>query len=361
MLSEIKRHIMTAISYLIPIVVAAGFMLAIGNLGGGSEIQEVESGYGFFDTLTTMGGLVLGLLPMVIAAGISFSIADKPGIAPGITMGLAASSIGAGFLGGLLGGFIAGYITKFITEKMTVPTWAEGLKPMLLIPLIASIASGLIMYFIIGKPVALGTLFLQDYLSTLDTSNKIIYGAIIGVLASIDYGGAINKVVFAFVLSLQSEGIYEPITVLMLASMVTPFGLTIAYYFQKIFRKTIYPQNEVETLKTAFPMGIVMITEGCFPIILKDVVRCVIATGVGGAIGGALSMLWGADSRVPHGGLLAMFTMTNPLAFIIALLIGSLATATVIFVLKKPISATDEIKEEEDLDLDLSSVQFNKK
>ncbi|WP_018664308.1 PTS fructose transporter subunit IIC [Heyndrickxia acidiproducens] len=356
---QIKKHLMTAISYLIPIVVGAGFMLAIGNIGGGETISDISKEYNFFDALSTMGGTVLGLLPMVIATGIAFSIADKPGIAPGMVMGLAAISVKAGFFGGLIGGFIAGWITKFIRDKMKVPGWAEGIKPMLLIPLISAVISGSIMYFIVGKPVGIATGYLENYLSGLNTSDKLIYGAIIGILSSIDYGGAINKVVFAFVLSLQTGGIYEPITVLMLASMVTPFGMAMAYFFQKPFKKNIYTRNEVETLKTAFPMGVVMITEGCFPIILNDVIRCVIATGVGGAIGGALSMFWGADSKVPHGGLLAMVTMTKPLQFFIALLIGSLATAIVLFILKKPVALDENISDDHDIDIDMSSIKIS--
>src|SRR5699024_1875827 len=147
---------------------------------------------------------------------------------------------------------------------LKVPDWAEGLKPMLLIPLLSSMISVLVMYFIIGKPVAAGTALLEDYIANLDPTNLLIYGAIIGVLSSVDYGGPINKTVFAFVLSLQSEGILEPITVLMLASMVTPFGFAMAYLFQKIFRKNIYTKKETDTLKAAFPMGVLMITEGCF-------------------------------------------------------------------------------------------------
>ena len=113
-----------------------------------------------------------------------------------------------------------------------------------------------------------------------------------------------------------SEGIYEPITVLILASMVTPFGLTIAYFLGKIIRKNILNRQEIDTLKTAFPMGICQITEGCFPIVLNDLARNVIATGVGGAVGGGLSMLWGADSRIPASGMFAVATMTRPWAFI---------------------------------------------
>lgn len=349
MLAELKKHAMTAISFLIPVVVAAGFLLAIGSIGGGNAVTDFSKSFGIFDAFSTMGSLGLGLLPIVIATGISFSIADKPGIAPGIIIGLISKAIGAGFFGGFIGGYIAGYITKFIVKNLKVPSWAEGLKPMLIIPLISSAICGLLMFFVIGVPVRTGTALLDAYLKHLNGSSKFIYGMVIGILSSIDYGGAINKVVYAFVLGLLSEGVKEPVTVLMIASMVTPFGMTMAYFIQKIFRKNIYEKEEVENLKAAFPMGICMITEGCLPIVMNDIVRCVIATGVGGAIGGGFSMLWGADSAVPHGGVFAIVTMHHPWAFLGALFLGSLATAIVLVITKKDIHLKTEgtVKEAE--------------
>lgn len=357
----LKQHALTAISYLIPVVVGAGFMLAIGNLLGGKTIEDFSAGFSLVDTLTTMGGLVLGMLPVVIATGISFSIADKPGIAPGFLVGLISINIGAGFIGGFIGGYIAGYISKLLRDKMKVPGWAEGLKPMLIIPLIASIAVGLVMYYIVGTPVRIGTEVLNNFLYNLDTNQKLWFGVIVGILSGIDYGGPINKVVFAFLLSLQTDGINEPMAVLMLASMVTPFGMSIAFFFQKLFRKNIYTKDEVETLKTAFPMGVCMITEGCFPIIFNDLWKCMLSTAIGGAVGGALSMIWNAGSPVPHGGLFAMVTMTNPIHWFIALIIGSLATAIVLFILKRPVDADSkvEIKEEDEKEVDLSSLRIS--
>lgn len=359
--NELKQHALTAISYLIPIVVSGGFLLAIGNLLGGQSIASFADGFTFADTLTTMGGLVLGMLPVVIATGIAFSIGDKPGIAPGFLVGLISINIGAGFIGGFVGGYIAGYIAKFLRDKLRVPGWAEGLKPMLIIPFLSSIAVGIVMYYILGTPIRLGTEALNNFLLALDTSQKILFGAIIGVLSGIDYGGPINKVVFAFLLSLQSEGINEPMAVLMLASMVTPFGMTMAYFFQKPFKKNIYTNDEVETLKTAFPMGVTMITEGCFPIIFNDLWRCIVATGLGGAVGGALNMIWGGASPVPHGGLFAMVTMTNPWHWFAALMIGSLVTAIVLFVLKKPVDrdAVSIIDIEDEKDIDMASIKLS--
>ena len=351
---EIKKHLMTAISFFLPIVVASGFLLAIGNMMGGASITDFKAGFTFADTMTTMGGYGLGLLPMIVSTAIAYSIADKPGIAPGLIVGMVASGIGAGFLGGLLGGYISGWTVLMIVKNVKVPKWMEGLMPTMVIPLSSSFIAGLIMYYIVGTPINWFASLITSYLASLDQSSLLVYGAIIGVLAAIDYGGAINKVVFAFVFALFSEGIYEPITVLILTSMVTPFGLTIAYFIGKMIHKNIYTKQDVETLKTAFPMGVCQITEGCFPIVLSDLVRNVIATGVGGAVGGALSMLWGADSHIPASGMFAVFTMTRPWAFIGALLLGSLAQAIVILLIKPAVDPEIEVIEVETEEADIA-------
>ena len=225
-----KKHLMTAISFFLPIVVASGFLLAIGNMMDGVTIESFTDGFSFADTMTTMGGYGLGLLPMIVSCAISYSIADKPGIAPGLITGMTASGIGAGFLGGMVGGYLSGLVVIGLTAGIKVPKWMDGLMPTLVLPFLSSFIGGLVMYYVIGTPINWITEMVTGYLSNLDTSSLFLYGAVIGVLSSIDYGGAINKVVFAFVFALFSEGIYEPITVLILASMVTPFGLSIAYF-----------------------------------------------------------------------------------------------------------------------------------
>ncbi|MEO1773202.1 PTS fructose transporter subunit IIC [Candidatus Enterococcus ferrettii] len=351
-----KKHLMTAISFFLPIIVASGFLLAIGNMMGGVSIENFREGFSFADTMTTMGGYGLGFLPMIVSTAIAYSIADKPGIAPGLVVGFVAHGIGTGFLGGVVSGYVSGYIVVIMMMVIKVPKWMEGLLPTLVLPFLSTFVAGMVLYYVVGTPITWFTDLITGYLGNLNTSSLFVYGAIIGILASIDYGGALNKVVFAFVFALFSEGIYEPITVLILASMVTPFGLTIAYFIGKIINKNIFNRQEIETLKTAFPMGICQITEGCFPIVLNDLVRNVIATGVGGAIGGGLSMLWGADSHIPASGMFAIPTMTRPWAFLAALGIGSLATAVTILVLKKRVDPNVEVimeeKEEEEVSWD---------
>lgn len=361
-ISDLKKHAMTAISFLIPIVVGSGFLLVIGNFGSGQNITDFSKSFTIFDAFSTMGIMGLTLLPMVVSTGISYSIADKPGIAPGMIVGLVANAVGAGFLGGFLGGYIAGYITVFLIRSIKVPYWAEGLLPTLIIPLSASAVSGLIMFYVIGIPVRGLTEILTNYLKGLDSQSKFIYGMIIGVFASIDYGGAINKVVFAFALGLFYEGIKEPITVLILASMVTPIGMTIAYFISKLIKKRIYTKQEIETLKSAFPMGLAQITEGSLPIVMNDVIKCVIATGVGGAIGGRFCMLFGANAGIPAGGLFVLPTMPAVKAgyFMLSLLIGSFATAIVLLVLKKPVDIDEAIIDDDnEADIDMDTVKFN--
>ena len=359
---EIRKHLMTAISFFLPIVVGSGMLLAIGNLMNGQMIQKFADGFTFADTLSSMGIYGLSALPMIVSTAIAYSIADKPGIAPGLIVGFVAQGINTGFVGGIFAGYLAGYITALIVAKVKAPKWMEGLMPTMVIPTFASLFAGLIMYYIVGTPINWLTGLLTSFLQGLDTTQLFLYGAIIGVLASIDYGGAINKTVFAFVFALYSEHIYEPITVLILVSMITPFGLTLAYFLGKVIKKNVFDAQDINTLKTAFPMGVVQITEGVFPIVLKNLGKHVLATGIGGAIAGGLCMLWGADSHIPASGMIALFTMTKPWGFVAAALIGSLVHALAVLVLlpvRDPHDQGIEVEDIEEADISWEEIKVS--
>ncbi|MBM7578193.1 PTS fructose transporter subunit IIC [Jeotgalibacillus terrae] len=356
---NLKGHLLTAISFLIPIVCGAGFLIAIGmGFGGLSQGQLVQGEFEIWDALATMGGAALGLLPIVIATGISYSIADKPGIAPGFIIGLAANAIGAGFIGGILGGFLSGYLALAILKHLKVPKWAKGLMPTLIIPFFTSIIGGLIMIYLIGSPIAAFTSLLTGALNNLGSTSLLAFGGVVGLLSGIDYGGPINKTVFAFVLTMQAEGVNEPITALQLVNTATPIGFGLAYFIAKMFRKNIYTPIETEALKSAVPMGAINIVEGVIPIVMNNIVRCLIATAVGGAAGGAVSMSLGADATVPFGGLLMLPTMTNPWTGVAALVVNILVTGFTLALIMKhktqeEISLkTDDDDEEDDIDLD---------
>lgn len=333
-----KGHLLTAISFLIPIVCGAGFIIAIGmGLGGTVQDTLTPGQFDLWQAMATLGAKALGLLPVVIAVGISGSIAGKPGIAPGFVVGLAANTISAGFIGGMIGGYIAGYIALAIIKKVKVPDWARGLMPMLIVPFFASIISCLIMVYIIGTPIGIFTEALTSFLRSMGTSSNLVLGAVIGALCIVDFGGPLNKTCFAFVLTLQAQGINEPITALQLVNTATPIGFGLAFFIAKLLRKNIYNSEEVETLKSAVPMGIVNIVEGSIPIVMNDIVRGIAAAAIGGACGGAVTMVYGADATVPFGGVLMIPTMSHPMAGIMALLVNIVVTATVYAVIKKDI------------------------
>lgn len=206
--ANFKGHLLTAISYMIPIVCGAGFVIAIGMAFGGTSQDSLVMGkFNFLEALATLGGKALGMLPVIIATGIAFSIAGKPGIAPGFVVGLAANSISAGFIGGIIGGYVAGWIAVAVIKLVKVPSWAKGLMPTLIVPFLASLSSGLIMVYIIGTPVSWFTSWLTNLLQSMSGASNLIFGAVIGTLSIVDFGGPINKTAFAFALTLQAEGL----------------------------------------------------------------------------------------------------------------------------------------------------------
>lgn len=359
--ANLKEHMLTAISYLIPIVCGAGFLIAIGmGMGGGPGTNLIEDTYALWDALAVMGAAGLGLLPVVISTGISYSITNRTGIAPGFIAGLTANAVGAGFIGGILGGYIAGFSVVAIVKYVKVPDWARGLMPTLIIPFLGSLITGLIMIYIIGIPIGAFTNYLTVFLNGLGTSSKGVFGAVVGLLSGIDYGGPINKTVFAFVLTLQAEGLNEPITALQLVNTATPIGFGFAHILGKLINKPIYTDKEVEMLKSAVPMGVVNIVEGVIPIVMNDLVRGVLATAIGGAVGGTVSLILGADATVPFGGFLMIPTMTKPIAGILAILANVVATAVALVLLKKKVTEEDNLKEQvvEEQELDLDDIEI---
>ncbi len=363
----LKEALLTAISYMIPIVCGAGFVMAIGMALGGTQAQTLAPGsYSLWDAMASLGGAALNMLPMIISTGIAFAVAGKPGIAPGLVTGLAAITVQAGFIGGILGGYVAGWLAAAALRYLKVPAWAQGLIPTLIVPFVACLGAGLVMVYVFGAPVAWFTQALTDFLHSMSGASNTLFGALVGVLGVVDFGGPINKTVFAFSLTLQAEGIDGPVTVLQLANTGVPIGFGCAYLVSKLFRKPIYTAAEVETLKTAVPMGVVNIVEGTLPIIMNDLVRGVIATGCGGAVAGAVIMgvTQGAGASVPFGGFLMLPTMGR---FWWAGLLGIIADAATIALvytlLKKPVpkeaqdTAAYAAQEEQEPQLDPDDLQ----
>lgn len=354
---NLKTHLLTAISYMIPIVCGGGFLVAIGMALGGTNMYAdglIQGKFTFWDALATMGGAALGLLPLIIAVGIAFSIAGKPGIAPGFVVGLSAIAISAGFIGGILGGYIAGFTALFVIKNLKLPDWAKGLMPTVIIPLIASFVSGLIMIYVLGVPIAAFTNWLTAVLQGLGTSSKLLLGVVIGSLCIVDFGGPINKTVYAFTLTLLASGVNQPITALQLVNTATPIGFGFAYFVAKALHKNIYEKEQIENLKSAVPMGVLNIVEGVIPIVMGDFLRAIIASAIGGACGGAVTMVLGADSTVPFGGFLMLPTMTRPWTGLVSIIVNVVITGIVYAIIakNKVEDAAEEEEVEEELNLD---------
>lgn len=357
--AELKRHALTAISYMLPLVVAAGLLIAIGNLMGGEVVSSLDD-ITLPSALTTLGVFGMGLLPSFIAGYISYSIADRPGIAPGFLMGQIASFLGAGFLGGMIGGYIVGYIALFIRKHLKVPRWAEALMPMMIIPTLSAIIGGLLMFFVIGTPILWITDGLTNFIVGLDQSSKVVYGFIIGALGCIDFGGPISKVPNLICDGLLLEGIIGPEAIKVLAAMVPPLGITFSLVLSKFMKKKIYTTTEVENIKVAFPMGLCMISEGVIPIAMNDLLRTVLCTATGCGVTGAISFAFGVGSNVPSGGVFVIPAMVNPIMAVVALLAGTAVTGIMLVLIKKKKTAEDDVVVEEvEEEMDLSGISFS--
>lgn len=353
--NELKRHALTAISYMLPLVVASGLLIAIGNLMGGQVIEDYSQPFTIASSLTSLGVMGMGLLSPFISGYIAYSIAERPGIAPGFLMGLIANALGAGFLGGMIGGYLIGYFILWMRRTWKVPSWADGLMPMMIIPTVSSIVVGLFMFFVIGGPIAWLTEQLIIYLESLDESSRVVYGFIFGILGALDYGGPISKVPNLMADGLLLEGILEPEAIKVIGAMVPPIGVTLGWLFSKLINKRIYTRVEEDAIKVAFPMGLTMITEGVIPIAMNDLLRTVFATGMGTGVAGAINYYFQNGSPVPSGGIFVIPAMTKPMVAVIALLAGSIVTGLILVVIKKKISEEEyedlQVIEEEELDL----------
>ena len=335
------KHLMTGVSYMLPIVVAGGILIALAFAVGGIYAGDTEGTLGW--ALLQIGGATaFALFVPVLSAFIAYSIADRPGLAPGLIGGLLATSIGAGFLGGIVSGFLAGYLTKFLNDKIKLPTTLQGLKPVLILPVLSTLVVGLMMIYVFGPPVSAILDALTTWLLGMQTSSAIVLGLILGAMMAFDMGGPVNKSAYAFSVGLLSSDITMPMAAVMAAGMTPPLGLALA---ATLF-KNRFTADEQEASKAAWVLGISFITEGAIPFAARDPFRTLPSLMIGSAVTGALSMAFGCTLLVPHGGI---FVLPIPNAvgnlglYVLALLAGTAVTTGALFVLKKPLPEEERL------------------
>ncbi len=326
------KHLLTGVSFMLPMVVAGGLLIALSFVFGIEAFKEEGS---LAAALMQIGGeAAFKLMVPVLAGYIAYSIADRPGLAPGMIGGLLAGSLGAGFIGGIIAGFLAGYAARGLNRWLQLPVSVEALKPILIIPLLASLFTGLTMIYVVGKPVAELLGGLTAFLDGMGSTNAIMLGLLLGAMMCVDLGGPINKAAYAFSVGLLASQSYAPMAAVMAAGMVPPIGMAIA----TLLARHKFAQSEREAGKAAGVLGLCFISEGAIPFAAKDPLRVIPASIAGGALTGALSMYFGCKLMAPHGGLFVLLipnAINHAVLYLLAIVAGSLLTGVVYAVIKR--------------------------
>ncbi|HDL8285148.1 TPA: PTS fructose transporter subunit IIBC [Yersinia enterocolitica] len=327
------RHLLTGVSYMLPMVVAGGLCIALSFVFG---IKAFEVKGTLAAALMQIGGgSAFALMVPVLAGFIAFSIADRPGLTPGLIGGMLAVSTGAGFLGGIIAGFLAGYVAKAISTKLHLPQSMEALKPILIIPLVASLIVGLVMIYVVGTPVAKIMTGLTNWLQSMGTANAVLLGAILGAMMCTDMGGPVNKAAYAFGVALLSSSVYAPMAAIMAAGMVPPLAMGLA----TLLARHKFDKGEQEGGKAALVLGLCFISEGAIPFAARDPMRVLPCCIAGGALTGALSMAFGAQLMAPHGGLFVLLipgAIHPVLLYLVAIIAGTVLAGGLYAMLKRP-------------------------
>lgn len=332
------KHLMSGVSFMIPFVTAGGLLIALSFAFGGIYATEPSHANSFAGALFLIGAKAgFALFVPVLGGYIAYSIADRPGLAPGMIGGMLASLLGAGFLGAIAAGFIAGYGTMYLNRAIKLPRSLEGLKPVLILPLLGTLLTGLLMVYVVGTPVAEILSLMTNFLKSMQGSSAIVLGLLLGAMMAFDMGGPVNKAAYAFSVGLLSAQVYTPMAAVMAAGMTPPLAIALA--------TRLFPKKFTEIEREAGPatgaLGLSFITEGAIPFAARDPFRVIPCTVAGSAIAGAISMASGVELKVPHGGIFVLpipDAVTHLGFYIVALIAGTAVTAIMLGIIKKPIT-----------------------
>ncbi len=342
---QIYKHLMNGVSHMLPFVVGGGILIAIAFLIDGFAVDlnslpmEERGNFGTITPLAAMfksiGGVAFGFMLPILAGFIAMSIADRPGLAVGFVGGAIAANGTSGFLGALVAGFVAGYIVLLLKKIFSkLPESLDGIKPVLLYPLIGIFLVGVIMTYIVEPPVGALNTMLNNGLESLNGASAIILGAILGGMMSVDMGGPVNKAAYVFGTASIAAGNYGIMAAVMVGGMVPPIAIALA----TIFFKKKFTAEERKAGPTNFIMGLSFISEGAIPFAASDPLRVLPSCIIGSAVAGALSMAFGCTLMAPHGGIFVVPTVGNPLMYLVALAAGSAVGCILLGVLKKDIA-----------------------
>lgn len=342
---QIYNHLMNGVSHMLPFVVGGGILIAIAFLIDGFSVDlnslpaDQRANFG---TITQgaalfkgIGGTAFGFMLPILAGFIAMSIADRPGLAVGFVGGSIAANGTSGFLGALVAGFVAGYIVNLLKKIFSkLPESLDGVKPVLLYPLLGIFLIGVIMQFVVEPPIGALNTAINNGLNGLNGASAVVLGVLLGGMMAIDMGGPVNKAAYVFGTASIAAGNYNIMAAVMIGGMVPPLAIALA----TIFFKNKFTAEERKAGPTNFIMGLSFITEGAIPFAASDPLHVLPACAVGSAVAGGLSMAFGCTLMAPHGGIFVVPTIGNPLMYLVALVIGSFIACGLLGLLKKKVS-----------------------
>ena len=341
---QIYKHLMNGVSHMLPFVVGGGILIAIAFLIDGFSVDlnslpaDQRANFGTITQAAAMfkgiGGTAFGFMLPILAGFIAMSIADRPGLAVGFVGGSIAANGTSGFLGALVAGFVAGYIVLLLKKVFSkLPESLDGMKPVLLYPLLGIFLVGVIMQFVVEPPIGALNTAINNGLNGLNGASAVVLGVLLGGMMSVDMGGPVNKAAYVFGTASIAAGNYNIMAAVMIGGMVPPIAIALA----TIFFKNKFTAEERKAGPTNFIMGLSFITEGAIPFAASDPLHVLPACVVGSAVAGGLSMAFGCTLMAPHGGIFVVPTIGNPLMYLVALVIGSFIACGLLGLLKKKV------------------------
>ena len=366
----LQRAVMTGVSYMIPFVAAGGLLLALGFLIGGYDVayawQAIATDYSLTQlpgelwalddeivaagtagadmlsrtglslylgaVLFAIGQAAMGFMIAVLSGYIAYGLADRPGLAPGFVGGAIAVTLDAGFIGALITGIAAGYLVRWMTS-WNVPRWLAGLMPVVLMPLLGSLVIGLLMFLLLGRPLAAISEGLESWLNGMTGSSIIVLGVVLGLMMCFDLGGPVNKAAYTFAtagLAIDNAASLKIMAAVMAAGMVPPLAMALA----TVVRARLFSEAERENGRAAFLLGASFITEGAIPFAAADPLRVIPSMMAGGAVTGALVMAFSVESYAPHGGIFVLFAISPVWGYLVAILAGMLVSCAAVVIAK---------------------------
>ncbi|MGD1080561.1 MAG: PTS fructose transporter subunit IIC [Candidatus Sulfotelmatobacter sp.] len=329
-LQKLRRHLLTGVSYAIPFIACGGILIACAI----AFAPMTASGPDFSNAprlklILDIGSASLTLMLPVLAGYISYSIAGKPGLLPGFLGGYLSGQVRAGFLGAILAGLVAGYVVEAL-KKVPVSRYLRPIMPILVIPILAGGLIGVLMIKVLGVPIALLMDHANRTLMSMSTGNDVVLALILGAMIAFDMGGPVNKTAFFFGAAMIREGNYQIMGACAAAICTPPLGVGLA----TLLRKKLWSLEEREAGLAAVAMGLIGITEGAIPFAAADPIRVIPSIVAGSAVAAAIAMVGRVGDHAPHGGPIVLPVVDHRVAYVAAIVVGTLVTAMLIVLLK---------------------------